>query len=89
MATLKVYSDRIIQNIKKLNAFLGAEDIEWSLVTKMLNGNKSILEKILKDESIKHVHSIADSRLSNLKVIKKIDPDLVTTACTKFGKKHC
>ncbi|MBL1213332.1 MAG: alanine/ornithine racemase family PLP-dependent enzyme [Ignavibacteriae bacterium] len=78
MATLKVYTDRIIQNVKKLNSFLGAEDIEWSLVTKMLNGNKSILEKILLDESIEKVHSIADSRLSNLKVIKKINPKLVT-----------
>ena len=78
MATLKVYSDRIIQNIKKINSYLGSQNIEWSLVTKMINGNKTILEKILRDDAIKEVHSIADSRLSNLKVIKKIDPSLVT-----------
>lgn len=78
MASLKVYTDRIIQNINKLNEYLGSQGIEWSLVTKMLNGNSDVLSKILLDPVIKNVHSIADSRLSNLKVIKKIDPNLVT-----------
>ena len=78
MATLNIHSDRIIGNIKKLNDFLIPKGYEWTLVTKVMNGYKPALEKILCDPEIKRVHSIGDSRISNLKVIKEIKPDLVT-----------
>lgn len=78
MAVLKVYTKRLIDNIRKLNTFLGKKDIQWSLVTKMVNGNRQVLEKILHEPCIKNLHSVADSRISNLKVIKQIAPDLVT-----------
>lgn len=78
MATLHIHSDRIIGNIKKLNEFLKPRGIEWTLVTKILNGYKPILEKILSDPAIKQVHSIGDSRISNLRAIKEIKPDIIT-----------
>jgi predicted amino acid racemase len=78
MATIKIYTNRIIENIKKLNSYLAANGIEWTLITKMLNGNRAILERIIWDESIKNVHSLGDSRMSNLKVIKEINPEMVT-----------
>jgi predicted amino acid racemase len=78
MATIKVFTSRIIENIKKINSYLAANDMEWTLITKMLNGNRTILEKIIQDENVKNVHSMGDSRMSNLKVIKDINPEIVT-----------
>jgi len=78
MATLQIHTDQIIGNIKKLNEFLKPRGIEWTLVTKIMNGYKPALEKILRDPSIDQLHSIGDSRISNLKVIKEVRPDIVT-----------
>ena len=44
----------------------------------MLCGNKPALEKILYHPELKNIHSLGDSRLTNLKAIKEIKPDLVT-----------
>lgn len=78
MAELIIKSDKILKNIKKLNDYLSQNDIKWTLVAKVLSGHKATLEKLLVDPEIKNLHSIGDSRLSNLKVIKKIRPDIVT-----------
>jgi len=78
MATLTIDTGRIIENIQKLNNYLSQNNIQWSLVTKMLCGHKESLEKILPDISLKQLHSVGDSRISNLRIIKEIKPDLVT-----------
>jgi ornithine racemase len=78
MADLIVRPKKILGNIKKINDFLDEYNIYWTLILKVLSGHKGVLEKILNDEQIKRLHSIGDSRLSNLKIIKKIRPDLVT-----------
>ncbi|MGC9314606.1 MAG: alanine racemase [bacterium] len=78
MAELIIDTEKIIGNIEKLNDFLGGRGIEWSLVVKVLSGHKPTLEKILSHPSIKGVHSICDTRLSNLHTIKDISPDIVT-----------
>ncbi len=78
MATLSINTERILENITKLNIYLSEKNIKWTLVTKMLCGNKPALEKILFDDEIKKLHSLGDSRLTNLRAIKEINPDLVT-----------
>ena len=78
MATLTIDTGRIIENIQKLNTYLSQNNIQWTLVTKMLCGHKGALEKILPDEYMKHLHSVGDSRISNLRIIKEIKPDIVT-----------
>lgn len=78
MATLQIHTDRIIGNIKKLNEFLKPKGIEWTLVTKVLSGYKPALDKILNDPAIKDVHSVGDSRISNLRTIKELKSDIVT-----------
>lgn len=89
MATLVIHTDRILKNIKKLNRYLNKHNIEWTLVTKVLSGNKAVLEKLLQDPIIKssrsdgNVHSIGDSRISNLRGIKKIAASDVTTMYIK------
>jgi ornithine racemase len=78
MATSIVNTNRVRENIIKLSDFLASKNIDWSLVVKILGGNKPVLEKIIGDDSIKRVHSVGDSRISNLKTIKEIKPDIVT-----------
>jgi len=78
LAELLVRTKKIIENIEKLSDYLNTNNIHWSLTTKVLSGHRGILEEILKLPAIKKIHSIADSRLSNLKTIKKIAPDIVT-----------
>lgn len=78
MANLKINTNKVIDNIVKLDKFLRKHDIKWTLTTKIANGHKKILEKMISDDSIKNLHSIGDARISNLKVIKEIRPDVKT-----------
>jgi predicted amino acid racemase len=78
MAFLKIYPKRIIQNIRKMNIIMKKHKKEWSLVTKVLGGHKKTLEEVLYSDEILGIHSIGDSRVSNLKTIKQINKDLMT-----------
>lgn len=78
MSEVIIKKNRIISNIDKINTYLGNNNIKWSLIVKVLSGHKELLHSILSNPLIKKVHSIGDSRLSNLKVIKKVAPDIVT-----------
>jgi predicted amino acid racemase len=78
MAEIRVKSKAIISNIQKLNNFLKQHNIKWSLVVKVLSGSDGILQEILNNPEIDSLHSIGDSRLSSLKKIKSIRPDIQT-----------
>lgn len=78
MAALTIYSGRILDNIEKLNRFLAEHNIDWTLVTKLLSGDKSVLERIVTSDKINRLHSIGDSRISNLRIIKSLNPDIRT-----------
>lgn len=78
MAKLKIYKDRIIRNIEKMNILMRKHGREWTLVTKVLGGNKKVLEAVLESEAVLQTHSIADSRVSNLRAVKNIRKDIVT-----------
>ena len=67
MSQLIVKTKKIIKNIDKIDKILKKRDIEWTLIVKLLSGQKEILEKILCHPAIKKTHSIGDSRLSKLK----------------------
>ena len=78
MAELVVKTENIIRNVEKLDTFLKKHDVQWSLVSKVLSGDISFLKKILREDVVERLHSIGDSRLSSLKTIKKLNPNLVT-----------
>ena len=78
MASLTIHTDRVLGNIRKLNSYLDQYSIGWTLVTKLLSGHKKVLEEIVTSEEVSHLHSIGDSRISNLKVIKELNPDIQT-----------
>ncbi|WP_022836028.1 alanine racemase [Salisaeta longa] len=78
MATLRINTAPIIDNIKRLSTYLSAHDVQWTLVAKVLNGHRAALEALLTSEAMNGVHSIADSRLSGIRTMKAIRPDIRT-----------
>ncbi len=78
MAKLRIDTEAIIHNIKEISAFLKQHNKQWSLITKVFSGDINLLKKILKPDVIKDIQSVGDSRLSSLKILKQVNPDLVT-----------
>ncbi len=75
---MTVKTDNIIKNIDRLHEILKQRGACISLTTKLLCGNKRVLQKLVTPEIISKVHSFADSRLSSIKKIKKINSDAKT-----------
>ncbi|MFP4645220.1 MAG: alanine racemase [Candidatus Woesearchaeota archaeon] len=78
MAELIIDTGKIISNIEKTHRLMKEHGMEWSLVVKALAGSKDALRKVLSADVIKDINSIGDSRITNLKTIKEIDPDITT-----------
>ncbi len=78
MAELVIDTNKIISNIKSIQEFLSSKNRTWSLIPKVLCGNEEVLERILTPKVIKGIHSIGDSRISNLQAVKNVNPKLIT-----------
>ncbi len=74
MAFITLDVKKLKFNFDYLDKLFKANDIEWSIVSKILSGNKTFLTELLKFD----VHQICDSRVSNLKEIKSISPNIET-----------
>ncbi len=74
MAYLTLNKEKLKYNYQKLDKFFTEHNIFWSIVAKVLCGNKKYLEQVI-DLGIRQ---ICDSRLSNLEMIKSIDPSVET-----------
>ena len=74
MAYIEFNKEKLRHNFNYLDDVFNKHNIHWGMVSKVLCGNKSYL-KVLLDLGIKEIH---DSRISNLKVIKSIDPNVQT-----------
>ncbi|MEA3504617.1 MAG: alanine racemase, partial [Bacteroidota bacterium] len=75
---LQINITEIKNNITKLSKYLKANNIKWSLITKVFSGDKEFMEQILTPEIIKDIHSVGDSRLSSLKTLKEVNEKLTT-----------
>ncbi|MDD3741141.1 MAG: alanine racemase [Bacteroidales bacterium] len=78
MALLRIDTNKIVSNINQLSSFLSQNNKKWSLITKVFSGDISLLKRVLTPEVIKNIHSVGDSRLSSLKNLKKINPEMIT-----------
>lgn len=78
MAELVIKSTKIIHNVEKLNLVLEKHNVMWTLVVKILSGHKEFLRKLLLHPVVKNIHSVGDSRISGLRIIKEINPEIVT-----------
>lgn len=74
MAFITFNSKKFKRNLDILNKLFTKNKISWGIVAKILNGNKLYLEEILKFK----INQICDSRISNLRFIKEINPSVET-----------
>jgi len=74
MAFIKLYKRKLEENYAFLNAIFKPRDIQWGVVSKVLCGNILYLKEII----ALGVREIHDSRISNLKKVKSLDPGIQT-----------
>lgn len=74
MAFVTLNTMSLKHNFNYLNTLFEKNDIQWSIVSKLLCGNREYLEELLKNP----IQQICDSRISNLKMIKQIQPSIET-----------
>jgi predicted amino acid racemase len=74
MAYLKLYKDKLQHNFNVLENWFNENNVEWGVVSKLLCGHKPYI-KVLVDLGAKELH---DTRISNLKAIKKVSPEVQT-----------
>lgn len=78
MAELIIHTDKIHHNIRSLNRYFTKYGIRWSLITKVFSGDIDFLKNVLTEEIIQEINSIGDSRLTSLKNLKTLNPDMRT-----------
>jgi ornithine racemase len=74
MAILRLYRNKLKNNYQFLNTIFEKKQVDWSVVSKILCGN----ERYLKELIALGPEEICDSRISNLKTIKSLDPRIRT-----------
>src|SRR5690606_11946085 len=74
MAFIRLYRDKLKHNYEFLDKLFKDRNIEWGIVSKLLCGNRLYIQELL-NLGIKEIH---DSRISNLKLIKKLSPEVQT-----------
>lgn len=74
MAYITLDTKKLHSNYNYLNKLFSKNNISWSVVSKILSGNKLYMNELLKFD----IKQISDSRVSNLRVIKGINPNIET-----------
>ncbi|TXB67112.1 alanine/ornithine racemase family PLP-dependent enzyme [Vicingus serpentipes] len=74
MAFIELYKDKLKHNYQFLDTLLKKNGKEWAVVSKLLCGNKIYIKELIDLGA----REICDSRVSNLKVVKQINPNVET-----------
>lgn len=74
MAFIKLYRDKLKHNYQFLQEIFNDNDLEWGVVSKLLCGNIGYLKELI-DLGVREIH---DSRVSNLRAVKEINPGVQT-----------
>ncbi len=74
MAFVTLNTDKLKENYTFLDDLFKSKGIEWAIVAKLLCGNKLYIEQLLK----LGIKQICDSRVSNLRMVKSLNPDIET-----------
>ena len=74
MAYVTFDIDKLKLNFDYLDNLFAENGIKWSIVTKVLSGNKKLLTELLKLD----INQVCDSRVTNLRIIKGIKPEIET-----------
>ena len=84
MAFIKLYREKLKENYIFLDTIFSERKIQWAVVTKILCGNIIYLKEII-DLGAMEMH---DSRISNLKKIKKLNPNIQTVYIKPPSKRN-
>lgn len=84
MAFIELYRKKLEENYSFLDNIFKSRNIEWGVVTKILCGNTIYLKEII----ALGVREIHDSRISNLKKVKKLDPEIQTVYIKPPAKRN-
>ena len=74
MAYITLNRQKLEHNFHQLDDLFKENKIEWAAVSKLLCGNELFLNELIR----LGIKEICDSRISNLRKIKQIDPDIQT-----------
>ncbi|HHV02912.1 MAG: alanine racemase [Bacteroidales bacterium] len=74
MAYISLDTVKLKANFDYLDKLFKKRNIQWSVVTKLLCRNKNYIQEVLQLK----INQVCDSRVSNLKLIKNIRPDIET-----------
>lgn len=74
MAYVELNREKLVFNYKYLEELFKKHNIQWGVVTKVLCGNELFISEVLR----LGIKQVCDSRTSNLRVIKKLNPDIET-----------
>lgn len=74
MAELIVDTQKLKKNFDYLNELFSSNNVQWSITTKLLCGHEDLLKSVLEFD----INQYCDSRIDNLKIIKKIKPTAET-----------
>ena len=74
MAEITISSKKLRHNFNFLRTFFEKHQIEWGIVSKLFCGNEIYLKELIDMGATE----LLDSRISNLRKIKKINPDVTT-----------
>ena len=74
MAFITLDSEKLQSNYRYLDELFNKHHIKWTVVTKLLSGNRLFLAEVLNTG----ITQAADSRVSNLKTIKQLHPEIET-----------
>ena len=74
MAFIQLDREKLQHNFRFLQNLFDQHEIEWAVVTKLLCGNPDYLQEVLN----LGIREVCDSRISNLRTIKKLDPEIQT-----------
>lgn len=83
MAYITLNTKKLKKNFHYLDTLFEANNIKWSVVSKMLCGNKEYIRELYK----LGVRQMCDSRVSNIKAIKAVSPEIETIYIKPPAKK--
>ena len=74
MAFITLDQQKLKDNYHYLDKLFREEGIQWAVVSKLLCGNRLYLQEVIS----LGIHQLCDSRVSNLRAIKKMSPEIET-----------
>ena len=83
MAYVTLNKENLTQNYNYLNDLFSEHNIQWAIVSKLLCGNKDFLEVVCN----LGIDEVCDSRISNLALIKELNPNIQTVYIKPPAKK--